>query len=249
MRFTRRESRAIVSIPLLELPVPQSKVAQVESGHPGLDINIALDIAVRAAAHNTGATAAAIALMENGALVCRARVGDIAPDLGIALNVSTGITGTCVRTGQVLKCDNTEKDERVDADVCRTLHIKSIIAVPILVAGVVRGVLEVLSENAYVFGTLHVHWLERVAAFVRELACGDPIVEPLPKTTPRPEIVRPARMSVPGELSNKAGTPDRAGAPGGEPAEVSAFRELLDSTPPTSSWDHICEQLVSRLKE
>src|SRR5437016_1507430 len=110
MRFSPREPLTIVSIPLLEPPMPQNKVAQAESDHPSLDIDIALDIAVRAAAHNTAATGVAIALMENGALVCRARVGDIAPDLGIALNVSTGITGTCVRTGQVLKCDNTEKD-------------------------------------------------------------------------------------------------------------------------------------------
>src|ERR1700758_2129490 len=130
----------------------RQRIAPAQTSGSSVNLEIALDIAVRAAAQNTGATAVAIALMENGALVCRARCGDIAPDLGVALNASTGITGACVRTAQVLNCYDTQLDERVNADVCRTLGIRSILVIPILVDGAVAGLLEALSVKPGAFG-------------------------------------------------------------------------------------------------
>jgi len=68
------------------------------------NLDIGLDVAVRAAQQQTGAAAAALALAQDELLVCRARVGSIAPSLGTPLNPAVGITGTCVtdRKGSLL---------------------------------------------------------------------------------------------------------------------------------------------------
>src|SRR5437763_10747979 len=79
----------------------------------------------------TGASAAALAIRRNGLVVCRARVGDAAPPLGARLSADSGFSGECLRTSKVLRCDDTQKDIRVDPEVCRELGLRSIAAVPL----------------------------------------------------------------------------------------------------------------------
>jgi hypothetical protein len=78
-----------------------------------------LEAVVCAAQQKTGASAAALALMDGETLICRARAGRMAPGLGIALNAKMGITGTCVRTGETLNCSDAEKDA-----LARIIHEK-----------------------------------------------------------------------------------------------------------------------------
>ena len=59
----------------------------------------------------TGATSAALAMRQNGLVICRARSGEIAPEVGSRLSVDAGISGECLRTGKVLRCDDTQKDD------------------------------------------------------------------------------------------------------------------------------------------
>src|SRR5437879_10954581 len=98
---------------------PSNEAFMAEALASSASLGGALDIVVRAAMLKTCATGVAVALMEGGQLLCRARVGNIAPDLGVALNVNRGITGACVRSAQLLHCYDAETDKRVDADVCR----------------------------------------------------------------------------------------------------------------------------------
>src|SRR6266566_325377 len=57
----------------------------------------------------TGAAAAALALAQDELLVCRARVGSIAPPLGAPLDQAVGITGTCVRGQEGLSIALTQR--------------------------------------------------------------------------------------------------------------------------------------------
>ena len=62
---------------------------------------------IAVAAHAlTGANGAAIAMPQNGVVVCVGRSGDIAPELGDLLNVDSGISGECLRTGTMMRCDD-----------------------------------------------------------------------------------------------------------------------------------------------
>src|SRR6202011_1409250 len=56
------------------------------------------------AQHLTAGTGAAIALRCGDEIVCRARVGRTAPDLGVRLQTDVGISAECVRTGEILMC-------------------------------------------------------------------------------------------------------------------------------------------------
>src|SRR5260370_24164772 len=62
----------------------------------------------------TGAQGTALALRTDGVIVCRARSGDIAPELGSPLNVDSVISGACLRTSTILLCNDAATDKRVD---------------------------------------------------------------------------------------------------------------------------------------
>ena len=42
-----------------------------------------------------------------------------------------GLSGECVRTGEIVRCEDTETDRRADRLVCRRLDLRSIVIVPV----------------------------------------------------------------------------------------------------------------------
>lgn len=120
--------------------------------------------AIAESAHTlTGATSAALAMRQDGLVICRARSGDIAPEVGSRLSVDSGISGECLRTGKVLRCDDTQKDYRADPEVCRRLGLRSIAAVPLRGRRGTMGVLEAFSTRPYAFAEEHMQYLIRLA--------------------------------------------------------------------------------------
>jgi len=67
---------------------------------PGdLDLEPGISIIAEKAQAMTGATGAAIALRKGNDIVCRARTGRTAPDIGCRLQTDKGLSAECVRTG------------------------------------------------------------------------------------------------------------------------------------------------------
>ncbi len=79
----------------------------------------------------TGADGVAIALAENDKVVLRAAVGKVCPDLGAGIDRDSGFSGACLSMVQVMRCDDSETDARVDLQACRRLGARSMIAVPL----------------------------------------------------------------------------------------------------------------------
>ncbi len=100
------------------------------------------------------ASGAAIALAgkDAGTMICRASAGQSAPPLGAILRADSGFSGECVRTGSMLRCDDTETDARVDRQSCRALGIRSLLAAPLRLGEKVVGLLEVFSAQPSTFG-------------------------------------------------------------------------------------------------
>jgi hypothetical protein len=96
--------------------------------------------------------AIAIAGKDAGTMICRASAGPGAPPLGATLQVGSGFSGECVRTGKMLRCDDAETDERVDRESCHDLGIRSMLAAPIRLREKVVGLLEVFSSEPNAFG-------------------------------------------------------------------------------------------------
>jgi TonB family protein len=126
----------------------------------------------------TSASASAIALAEDGAMVCRATAGAHAPELGQHLNIDTGLTGACARTGQVQYCEDTENDARVNAEACRRLQVRSVLVVPVHQGGVLLGIVEIFSPFPQAFAPHDLDNLEALSRVVLENI--RPPVEPAP---------------------------------------------------------------------
>ncbi|MFZ0480495.1 MAG: GAF domain-containing protein [Terriglobales bacterium] len=116
-----------------------------------LDLEPGISIIAEKAQALTGATGAAIALRQGNEIVCRARTGRTAPDLGIRLQTDRGISAECVRTGEVLLCNDAESNPRVDSASCRRLGVRSILVAPLRHFRRTLGVFEVLSSTPHAF--------------------------------------------------------------------------------------------------
>jgi putative methionine-R-sulfoxide reductase with GAF domain len=134
------------------------------------------------AAKFTGASGAAVALEKpSGEIVCAARSGEAAPEIGAILNRALGISAVCVRASAVQCCADTEADPRVDAEVCRRLGIRSIVVLPLRRNGRVSGLLSVYSRYASKFDHHHVAGLMYLQSVAAGLADAE---EATPKLAP-----------------------------------------------------------------
>jgi putative methionine-R-sulfoxide reductase with GAF domain len=120
--------------------------------HPGeIDLEPAISVIAERAQSLTGATGAAIALRHGDEIVCRARTGRTAPDLGVRLQTDSGISADCVRTGEVVLCHDAERNPCVDLASCRRLGVRSILVAPLRHFRRTLGVFEVLSAAPNAF--------------------------------------------------------------------------------------------------
>jgi hypothetical protein len=119
----------------------------------GAKLEAALQLVAERALAFTGATGAAIALLDRDGMICRAAAGRDAPPVGTRLADESGFSGQCIRTGRPLYCEDSETDPRVDREICRALGIRSMAAVPIPAANRAAGLIEVFSPQPGAFGS------------------------------------------------------------------------------------------------
>ena len=154
----------------------------------------------------TGADGVAIALAEENAIVCRASAGRIAPDPGIKLDPNSGFSGACLRSGRTVCCDDSETDSRVNAQACRNLGTRSMIAVPLSARRRVVGLIEAFSSETFGFNDSDVRSLnllgELILAAIRPEE-EDRLAE-LAKKIVAPETTRPQE---PGESDKEQVVP------------------------------------------
>jgi putative methionine-R-sulfoxide reductase with GAF domain len=150
-------------------PVPVSGRGAGFDGeiHPGeIDLEPAISVIAERAQTLTGATGAAIALRHGDEIVCRARAGRTAPDLGVRLQTESGISADCVRTGEVVLCHDAERNPRVDLASCRRLGVRSILAAPLRHFRRTLGVFEVLSAAPYAFDSRDVATMQLLSSMM-----------------------------------------------------------------------------------
>jgi len=114
----------------------------------------------------TGADGLAIALAENNEIVLRAAAGIVRPDVGARIDRDSAFSGACFRTAQVVNCDDTETDPRVNLQACRKLGARSMVAVPLCGRRRVIGVLEAFSSWPFGFNDSDIRNLSLLAELV-----------------------------------------------------------------------------------
>ena len=99
----------------------------------------------------TGAKGAVVELVDGPDMLYRAASVSIREHVGLRLKRATSLSGLCVEQALVLRCDDSDKDPRVDRVACRTVGVRSMICVPLLQTGVPIGVLKVMGDvpNAF----------------------------------------------------------------------------------------------------
>ena len=132
------------------------------------DLDAALQLLTDRAQYITGASGAAIALRRDGKndMLCRATTGSNAPELGALFSTEFGLSGESVRTRQPLRCDDAERDVRVNRDVCRQLGIASVVVMPVVNDDEVLGVFELFSERVNAFGERDLSAVRRLSEMV-----------------------------------------------------------------------------------
>lgn len=160
-----------------------------------MDLDSILSEATHAARYFTDATGAALALWSQGVVICRARSGDTAPPLGSKLDVESGISGECLRSGRSKRCNDTLTDPLVDAQVCQELGIRSLAGVPLRGEHGVVGILEVFSDRPYAFSDAHITLLKQLAqiAVTGRSRSVPPVAAPALKRTPETQAARAAQ--------------------------------------------------------
>ena len=204
------------------------------------DLDAALQLLADRAQYITGAAGAAIALRRSGKtdMLCRASAGEIAPELGALLSSEFGLSGECVRTRQLLRCDDAERDRRVNHEACRQMGIASVVVMPVVQDDTVLGVFELFSAKANAFSERDSSALKRlsemVATAVRLAHVAEELPERLLAVEPSPEAgdteIPPAQEPLPeikGALSSEL-PPAIADQVGSAPSQAPA---QADSSP------------------
>jgi len=125
-----------------------------------------LQLVAERAVSITGADGLAIALAENDEIVLRAAAGIVRPDVGARIDRDSAFSGASFRTAQIVNCDDTETDARVNLQACRRLGARSMVAVPLCGRRRVIGLLEAFSAWPFGFNESDVRNLSLLAELV-----------------------------------------------------------------------------------
>lgn len=161
----------------------------------GLNPGAALSLVAARTLTLTEASGVAIGLVVGNQVVCRSTAGT-APDMGARIELDKGLSGECIRTGRIVRSDDTAEDARVDQTACAALNLRSAVVVPIPFAGKVIGVFEVFSAEPSAFDDWAALALSQMAHFIGGVANAmlaappteavPPADPPLPAADPHP---------------------------------------------------------------
>lgn len=138
--------------PALSAPViPFLGEDSTHGSAPHIALEPAIGVITERAQVLTGASGAAIALRRGDEVICRARAGRTAPDLGVRLQTESGISAECLRSGEVVLCNDAASSPKADRASCERLGVRSILAAPLRQYQQTLGIFEVLSgaPNAF----------------------------------------------------------------------------------------------------
>lgn len=156
---------AVQPLPPLEAS-PSSPLRRSPSKEEEFALDEVLQLVAARAVAITGADGVAIGLAGENAIVCRASFGRIAPDKGIKLDPDAGFSGACLSSGQTVRCDDSDTDPRVNANACRALGARSMIAVPLSAKNRVVGLLEAFSTETSSFNDTDVRSLNLLGELI-----------------------------------------------------------------------------------
>ena len=133
---------------------------QSEITAAGLHSRHVMQLVTERAQELTGARAGVIEVPDGDEMVYTVTTGDATPYLGIRLSRDSSLSGLALDLDQVLHCNDTEVDPRIERTASRRVNARSMIAVPLRHGDDAFGVLKVYSSAPNAFGPEEVETLQ-----------------------------------------------------------------------------------------
>jgi diguanylate cyclase (GGDEF)-like protein/PAS domain S-box-containing protein len=140
---------------LTALVATQQEIARAET-----DPRALVALVVRKAAELTGADGGSLEIAEGASFVQQAGWGIAEGRAGLRLPAEASLSGFTARAGEPVVCEDSETDERVDHAACRTVGVRSLVALPLSHERRVYGILKVLSRRPLAFAGREVQLLQ-----------------------------------------------------------------------------------------
>jgi putative methionine-R-sulfoxide reductase with GAF domain len=202
-----------------------------------LNLSSAMNLIADRTRKVTSAQSVAISTVDKDELVYRAASGRAAGWIGQRLVIDLSPAADCVRTGETLRCLDTEKGTRVDSGAPPVLA-SSFVAVPVPQQGKIAGMMEVIFGQVNAFTERDVRTCQLMAGLVSEAlnraadmewkqslaAERATLLETLEKIKPQLEKLVAAQLSG----SGQANPPDQSANTNGKSSWNSLGKFLLD---------------------
>src|SRR5437660_270314 len=229
---TKAAAKAIGVIPISDGSETLSSAEAVrrEVRELGDDVDAVLHLITERALSLTGASGAALAFLTDDRMICRARAGEPAPPMGAPVDAKHGLSGECVRSGLLVSCEDTENDPRVDAEICRTLGIGSLMAAPIVSDFRVVGLLETFSPHPRAFTKAHETVLDRLVEMIPKTHREKTQPEKAREKTQAETLIGPEAVSGVWQPSVSESGPMELASK--EPSSIHMTREVLRQAKP-----------------
>lgn len=155
-------SRAVPSNEtLLAIVRAQSEIAKL-----GLDLGGVMSFVAERVQQLTRADGAVVELAEGDEMVYRASSGIAGKLLGLRLQRNGSLSGLCVETGDILRCEDSEADPRVDREACRRVGLRSMVVTPLKHLDTTVGVLKVVGAAQSAFADRDIATLELMSELI-----------------------------------------------------------------------------------
>ncbi|MCE9658144.1 MAG: PAS domain S-box protein [Burkholderiales bacterium] len=122
---------------------------QIASSTQGL--RAALQLIVEQAQELTGAEGVSLSSLDGNELIVRAACGIATERVGARVPLEGSLGGLVVAGDEILFCEDSEVDPRINREACRALGVRSVMIAPLRTGQAVDGVLRVMSARVSAF--------------------------------------------------------------------------------------------------
>jgi diguanylate cyclase (GGDEF)-like protein len=140
--------------------------AQSEIAKRDLDLGGVMDFVAEQVQQLTGAGGAIVELAEGDEMVYRAASGMAKAQLGLRLSRQGSLSGLCVAAAEILRCDDSDTDPRVDREACRKVGLRSMVTAPLKHGDTVVGVLKLASPGVAAFSERDIQMLRLMSDLI-----------------------------------------------------------------------------------
>jgi PAS domain S-box-containing protein len=113
-----------------------------------------------------GAEGACLEMREGEELVYAAACGLAEGFVGLRLDIARSFSGRCLTSRTVQRCDDSERDPRVDRAACRRVGLRAMVATPLRYGDDLFGVLKLMSSRVGAFDAATEHTLGLMGEFL-----------------------------------------------------------------------------------